>query len=209
MGSTSILRGCRVSISILVDFLDANIHHRTYGTPSFYQDHPDKDPISKLLFLRVSADKNTFRVLIPSVEGWEVTVTAHRELKLADDLPEEVPPGFGELRRDILSFGTGDDEEDGKMAVYMATTNQSRGFHVSSWIRDNPQYCDQCEAVFESSAEEMACFKRRQQRCEVYGSSEPACPSSSFKTSAHRGGEVLIISSNGRSTVRPTPESPW
>ncbi|KAK0732350.1 hypothetical protein B0T21DRAFT_260212, partial [Apiosordaria backusii] len=141
--STAFYNRFRVLISTLDDFLDANIQDRTEGVPPFYQHHPDQDPISRLLFSKVSAvdpaaDKHKFRVLIPSVEGsprcpvayityaW-ATVMAHRELKLEGDLPEEVPHGFEELRREVLSFGKGEDEEDGKMGVYMVTTYEIRG----------------------------------------------------------------------------------
>ncbi|KAK4176338.1 hypothetical protein QBC36DRAFT_387515 [Triangularia setosa] len=74
MGSTSILRGFRVSVPTLDNFPEANSQDQTEGIPPFYKDHRDQDPISKLLFSKVlavdpAADKNRFRVLITSVEG--------------------------------------------------------------------------------------------------------------------------------------------
>jgi hypothetical protein len=74
MGSTTIIRGFKVSVAVLDAFLAANNVDKTYGAPPFYEGYPDKDPISKLLFSKVSrhdpdADKNRFCVLIPSIAG--------------------------------------------------------------------------------------------------------------------------------------------
>ncbi|KAK3897074.1 hypothetical protein C8A05DRAFT_39376 [Staphylotrichum tortipilum] len=148
MGSTTILRGFKVSVATLDAFLAANDVDETYSTPPFYKQHPDGDAISRLLFSKVAqhdpaADKNRFRVLIPEVEGmahaktayvayaW-APVRAHRELKLDEDLPAEVPKGFEELRKEVLGYGEGIKDEDrvadeGKMGVYMVVTYDIRG----------------------------------------------------------------------------------
>ncbi|VBB80891.1 Putative protein of unknown function [Podospora comata] len=153
MGSTTIIRGFRLSVATLDAFLSANNVDETYGTPPFYEHHlEDKDPISKLLFFKIShfdpnADKNKFRVLIPSIEGmgraktayvayaW-AAVRAHREVKMDEDLPEEIPKGFEELRQEILSYsGKGDVEEEdevqeeGKMGIYLVVTYDIRGYY--------------------------------------------------------------------------------
>lgn len=151
MGSTTILRGFKVSVAVLDAFLAANSVYETYGTPPFYQDHPDKDPISVLLYTKITAvggtaNKEKFRVIIPSREGhnksnvayvtyaW-VTVYAHRELQLDDDLPMEVPTGFEELRKEILSFSDGIADSDkiadeGRMGLFVVYTHDIRGLYI-------------------------------------------------------------------------------
>ncbi|CAP62072.1 uncharacterized protein PODANS_5_490 [Podospora anserina S mat+] len=153
MGSTTIIRGFKLSVATLDAFLSANNVDETYGTPPFYEHHlEDKDPISKLLFSKIShfdpnADKNKFRVLIPSIEGigraktayvayaW-AAVRVHREVKMDEDLPEEIPKGFEELRQEILSYsGKGDVkeedkvQEEGKIGIYLVVTYNIRGYY--------------------------------------------------------------------------------
>jgi len=139
MGSTTILRGFKVSVAVLDAFLAANGVDETNGTPPFYKHHPDEDPISVLLYTKITkaggtADKNKFRVMIPSREGYNpsnvayvtyswATVYAHCELRLVQDLPVEVPTGFKELRMEILSFGDGIADSDkvadeGRMGLF-------------------------------------------------------------------------------------------
>ncbi|AEO60426.1 hypothetical protein MYCTH_2309624 [Thermothelomyces thermophilus ATCC 42464] len=148
MGSTTLLRGFKVSVAVLDAFLAANKVDETYGTPPFYKDHPDRDPISKLLFSKIArfdenADKNKFRVVIPSVESRDIATTAyvtyawasvvaHREVDLEHDLPAELPKGFEELRSEILSFSDKVEAkdriaDDGKIGVYLVVTYGLRG----------------------------------------------------------------------------------
>jgi hypothetical protein len=146
-GSTTLLRGFQVSVAALNAFPVANNVDETFGTPPFYNRHPDRDPISKLLLAKIArfdqkADKAKFRVIMPSVEGdtattayvtyaW-VSVEVHREVNLDHNLPAEPPKGFQELRSEILSFG---DKvaakerivDDGKMGVYLVFTYNIRG----------------------------------------------------------------------------------
>ncbi|KAK4223076.1 hypothetical protein QBC38DRAFT_373843, partial [Podospora fimiseda] len=81
---------------------------------------PNDDPISRLLYTKVSAidpaaDNMRFRVLVPSVEGDTISPVVYvayawacvkkvRELNLEEDLPAEIPKGFEELRKEILGF---------------------------------------------------------------------------------------------------------
>lgn len=157
MGSTTLLRGFKVSISTLDAFLDANGVDETYGTPPFYKDHPDKDEISKIFYAKIAqaggtADKNRFRVMIPLIEGhgkstvayvtyaW-VTVYAHREVLLDEDLPTAVPGRFEELRREILSFGQKLDDRDkiadeGKVGLFLVHTYEIRGLYIPLEMRE-------------------------------------------------------------------------
>ncbi|KAK4043379.1 hypothetical protein C8A01DRAFT_13083 [Parachaetomium inaequale] len=147
-GSTTLLRGFQVSVAVLDAFLAANKVDETFGTPPFYKDHPDHDPISKLLLAKIArfdekADKTKFRVILPSVEGDDIATTAyvtcawvsvkvHREVKLVHNLPAELPKGFEELRYEILAFGDKVAAEerivdDGEMGVYLVVTYDIRG----------------------------------------------------------------------------------
>lgn len=70
LGSTTILRGFKISITLLDAFLASNCVPETFGTPPYYCDHPDNDSISKLLYSKITeaggtADKARFRVMIP------------------------------------------------------------------------------------------------------------------------------------------------
>ncbi|KEY72362.1 hypothetical protein S7711_10405 [Stachybotrys chartarum IBT 7711] len=198
MGSTTILRGFKVSVAILDAFLAANGVDETNGTPPFYEDHPDKDPISILLYTKITmaggtANKDKFRVMIPSREGhnksnvayvtyaW-VTVYAHRELRLDNDLPMEIPTGFEELRKEILSFGDGIDDgnkvaNEGWMGLFIVYTHDIRGLYIPQEFLEQtkvPQHCDQCDAVFDDPYQ--AFDKRQQHRIAVHGSIEGRNP---------------------------------
>ncbi len=159
MGSTTIIRGFKVSVATLDAFLTANDVDETDGTPPFYQHHPDNDNISKLLLAKISqhdsdADKNKFRVLIPSIEGrgrcktayvayaW-AAVMAHREIEMDEDLPTEVPKGFMELREEILGYGKdirdeGKIADDGKLGLYVVVTYEIRGYYGVAMYLSEP-----------------------------------------------------------------------
>lgn len=165
LGSTTLLRGFMVSVSILDAFLAANRVPETFGTPPFFRDHPDNDSISKLLYSRISeaneleakstADRNRFRVVIPSRAPYNAssvayvtyawtTVYAHREVDLENDLPAAIPEGFEDLRQEILSHGDGvngvqDSDripDEGKLGVYMVYTFEIRGSFTPTELLD-------------------------------------------------------------------------
>ncbi|KAJ4397049.1 hypothetical protein N0V93_001273 [Gnomoniopsis smithogilvyi] len=201
LGSTTLLRGFKVSISVLDAFLAANCVPETFGTPPFHRDHPDNDSISKLLFSKITeygpaAVKNQFRVVIPSrapynasriayvTHAW-ATVYAHREVDLENDLPAAVPEGFEDLRQEILSHGDGvngvkDTEkipDEGKMGVYMVYTFEIRGSFTPSELLDRKktrQVCDQCNATFEDP--HHAFGMRQKHRILAHGSKEGTNP---------------------------------
>jgi hypothetical protein len=122
MGLTAILRGFKVPVAVLDRFLKANHVEPTYGyTPSYYR--PELDAGSSFLRTKlatVTGDSNT-RIFIPQVEGesksayayvayaW-VMIYAQRKLDLAEELPNRAPPGFSELRSEILGFANAGDE---------------------------------------------------------------------------------------------------
>ncbi|KAK4191134.1 hypothetical protein QBC35DRAFT_36305 [Podospora australis] len=148
MSSTTIIRGFKVSVETFDAFLRANNIDETEGIPPFYEHHPDQDPMSKLLFSKIyqhdpSADRNKFRVLLPHIEGQGRTQTAyvayawaavraHREVRLQEDLPEEIPRGFEELRQEILGYGEEEGERvagEGKLGIYLVVTFGIRGYY--------------------------------------------------------------------------------
>ncbi|KAJ4329086.1 hypothetical protein N0V84_000445 [Fusarium piperis] len=202
MGSTTLLRGLKISINTLDAFLATNGVFETYGTPPFYKDHPDKDEISKLFYTKITkaggtADKNRFRVMIPLMEGhgkstvayvtyaW-LTVYAHREVLLDEDLPIAVPQGFEELRQEILSFGENVEDRDkivdeGKMGLFLVHIYEIRGLYTTpemlEWAKTPdqvPQHCDQCDAVFDDPS--RAFVQRQLHRRDIHGSKESTCP---------------------------------
>lgn len=162
MGSTTILRGFKISVAVLDAFLAANGEDETYGTLPFYQHHPDKDRISMLLYGKISkidagADRNKFRVMIPSREGhnhstvayvtyaW-VTIYAHRELAMDKDLPITVPAGFEDLRQEVLSFcGSVPDQDrlldEGRMGLYAVHTYEIRGWYTPQELHERAKVC--------------------------------------------------------------------
>lgn len=164
LGSTTLLRGFKVSITILDAFLAANCVPETFGTPPFYRDHPDHDSISKLLHSKITdlggtAERERFRVMIPSRAPYNssrvayitycwATVYAHREIDLEHDLPAEVPDGFEDLRQEILSSGDGvglDDldkiPDEGRMGLYMVYTFEIRGSFTPVELLDRKKVC--------------------------------------------------------------------
>jgi hypothetical protein len=65
-------------------------------------------------------DNNQTRIFVPNRQGVAksthayvahayVMVFSQRQIRLAADLPERPPPGFGELRRELLGFATADE----------------------------------------------------------------------------------------------------
>lgn len=152
LGSTTLLRGFKISVTLLDAFLAANRVPETFGTPPYCRDHPHHDSTSKLLYSRFLAlggsrdvDPVRFRLVIPSrapynasrvayvTYSW-VTVFAHREVDLETDLSGDPPEAFEELRQEILSAADGmmidsSDKiaDEGKMGVYMAYTFEIRG----------------------------------------------------------------------------------
>ncbi|KAL2170737.1 hypothetical protein VTG60DRAFT_4485 [Thermothelomyces hinnuleus] len=200
-GSITILRGFKVSTAVLDAFLAANGVDETYGAPPFYYNHPDKCPISRLLYAKIAAkdpeaDRNRFRVNIPSLESYNdsvvayvsytwVTVFSHRELNMDEDLPAEVPLGFEELRQEVLSFCASVPEpqkipDEGRMGLYVVRTHDIRGLYIPQEILDRsklPQYCGRCDAVFyDDPYPYRAFYKRQLHRKDVHGCPEGTNP---------------------------------
>ncbi|KAH8679190.1 hypothetical protein BGZ61DRAFT_359378 [Ilyonectria robusta] len=204
LGSATILRGFKISVAVLDAFLCANGVDETEGCPPMSQHHPDKDPISALLYTKVSeaggtASKHKFRVMIPSREGHDhstvayvtyswLTVYAHRDLQLDDEAFAEIPTGFQELRRQVLSYvdkvSQGRISDEGRLGLFAVHTHEYRGLYNPRELIDRfnaTQYCDQCDAVFNDPQElndwnKRAWNMRQDHRAEVHGSIEGRNP---------------------------------
>ncbi|KAF7552738.1 hypothetical protein G7Z17_g4134 [Cylindrodendrum hubeiense] len=204
LGSATILRGFKISVAGLDAFLCANGVDETYGRPPMAENHPDKDTISALLYTKITeaggtASKNKFRVVIPSREGHDpstvayvtyswLTVYAHCDLRLDEDSFIQIPIGFEELRNEILSYADkvtkGGISDEGRMGLFAVHTHEFRGFSNPQELIDRfkwPQYCDQCDAVFndpEASDDwnKRAWNMRQDHRAEVHGSVEGRNP---------------------------------
>jgi hypothetical protein len=123
MGLTTILRGFKIPIVILDRFLEANSVEATYGNPPFYA-RPELDAGSKFLREKVDAiaGQTRTRIFIPEKQreiqstyayiayAW-VPPYAQRQLDLLEDLPERAPPGFADLRNELLGYSNGGAEE--------------------------------------------------------------------------------------------------
>jgi hypothetical protein len=67
-------------------------------------------------------------------------VVAHREVKMDEDLPAEVPKGFEKLRQEILGYGKdigkGDKiVDEGKLGIYIVVTYDIRGSYGDELYR--------------------------------------------------------------------------
>lgn len=123
MGLTAILRGFKIPVAILDRFLEANGVEPTYGYPPFYA-RTELDAGSKFLREKIAAvaGQTRTRIFIPQKQGhlqstyayityaW-VTAYAQRQLNLPEDLPGRAPPGFADLRSELLAYTNGEEEE--------------------------------------------------------------------------------------------------
>ena len=122
MGLVTALR-FKIPVAILDRFLEDNRVEPTYSNPPFYH-RSEPDPGSKFLRdkLHVAAGDTKTQIFMPELQGelestyayvayaW-VMVYAQRQLEPADELPDRAPPGFAELRPEMLGYANGGDVE--------------------------------------------------------------------------------------------------
>jgi hypothetical protein len=123
MGPITVLRGFNVPVAILDRFFEANRVEPTEGYPPFYHrsklDAGLKFPRERL---HAAAGDTKTRIFIPQLRGElqstyayvayaSVMVYAQRQLEPAEELPDRAPPGFAELRSEILGHADGGDQE--------------------------------------------------------------------------------------------------
>lgn len=129
MGLTTILRGFKIPIPVLDRFLEANGIDATFGFPPIYNrlplpgsDRPTLEPQSAFLRTKLAGDTNT-RIFIPNRQGLTrsthayvayayIMVLGQRQIDLVAELPDRPPPGFVELRSEMLRFAK---DEDGAL----------------------------------------------------------------------------------------------
>ncbi|KAJ4405305.1 hypothetical protein N0V82_010339 [Gnomoniopsis sp. IMI 355080] len=131
MGMTTILRGFKVPLPILNAFLLANNINESEvlcrGIPPFY-DYDSVDNVTTLLRNKVGDGDTKTRIFVPSRMGfhfassayiaydWTV-VFAQRRLS-PTELDDSPPPGFEELRKEVLSYASDGNESLADNARY-------------------------------------------------------------------------------------------
>ncbi|KAK4151565.1 hypothetical protein C8A00DRAFT_17049 [Chaetomidium leptoderma] len=182
MGLTTILRGFKVPIAVLDRFLASNAVDTTGGCPPFLTPDLDSngiplDPHSAFLRAKLAAagDNNSLaRIFIPNRRGQDscthayvahayVMVFAQRKITLAADLPDRAPPGFAELRREILGFAEegeeallrvdgmqGEEGEEPASLLYVVITEERAFPFARPFVPESVLTCEKCGAVFEA-----------------------------------------------------------
>ncbi|KAK3937998.1 hypothetical protein QBC46DRAFT_441738 [Diplogelasinospora grovesii] len=184
MGLTTILRGFKVPIAVLDRFLKSNGVEETWGFPPSLLPIPGSngspmDPQSAFLRAKLAAagDTNSLaRIFVPHRQGQArsthayvaytyVMVFGQRKINLAADLPDRAPPGFAELRREILGFAEegepgeeallqvagmqGGEGEDPASLLFVVLTDEREFPLARPFMRESDLHCDHCAAVFE------------------------------------------------------------
>ncbi|KAK4233795.1 hypothetical protein C8A03DRAFT_47736 [Achaetomium macrosporum] len=181
MGLTAILRGFKVPIAVLDRFLVSNGVEETYGIPPSLlrvpgSSVPPLDPQATFLRAKLAAagDANsTARIFIPQKQGQApssygyvayayVMVFSQRRIDLAGELPDQAPPGFAELRREILACAEegeqallqvagmhGGEGEDDASLLYIVLTDEREFPFSRPFMRESDLRCDHCAAVFD------------------------------------------------------------
>ncbi|KAK4156581.1 hypothetical protein C8A00DRAFT_30547 [Chaetomidium leptoderma] len=199
MGLTTILRGFKVPVAVLDRFFEANGLIPTYGYPPTYDPvflpgddkaFATQDPHSA--FLRTKLADNTHNqntlFFIPNREGTAMSTHAYvsyayvmvfcqRQIDVAGELPDKPPPGFAELRSEILGFATEGEEgllqvagmqpagggQDPASMLFIVVTDE-RGYPWKGpFLRKSDRCCDQCPEEFDSW------ISLREHRKEVHG----------------------------------------
>lgn len=157
MTLTTILRGFKVPLHVLDAFLIANgIRSETErlcaGFPPLYNDHKGPDALTQLLRSK-AGDANKTQLFIPYKMGFDlashayiaydwIMIFAQRRIK-ADELSEIPPPGFEELRREILSYAGPEhllvDDNVYQNALYIVSTDERT--YVPQELRERELVC--------------------------------------------------------------------
>ncbi|KAG7294207.1 hypothetical protein NEMBOFW57_004277 [Staphylotrichum longicolle] len=115
MGLTTILRGFNTPVAVPDRFLEANGVKPTFGYAPIYDfpalpgvDGPPLDPQSTYMGSRVGGGEtgNLKRIFVPNRHGFTKSTHAYLKINLAADLPDQPPPRFRELRREVLGHAT-------------------------------------------------------------------------------------------------------
>ncbi|KAK4238485.1 hypothetical protein C8A03DRAFT_43759 [Achaetomium macrosporum] len=163
---TVILRGFKVPISVLNRFLASNGVEEIDGTPPrlFYlpgEPPTVLDPQSACLRAKLVPAGDTdsrARLFIPQPQGQSrstygyvayayTQVYIERMIDSARELPDQAPPGFAELRREILGFA---EEGEEPLLLLFSVITDDREFPLEgTFMRQSYLRCDDCAAVFD------------------------------------------------------------
>ncbi|KUI72098.1 hypothetical protein VM1G_08045 [Cytospora mali] len=160
----AIIRGLKVRIPVLDRFFAANGVEETYGIVPVY--HIDPDEHSQLLRSKVGGSDSRTRIFIPHkttynesnfayvAYAWDL-VHAQKEIVL-DGLPTDPPAGWASLTEGIMSFSTGEDDDQwkeaghGKMGLFIVVSENRHILPPSVKKRNTrPVLCDLCTATFD------------------------------------------------------------
>ncbi|KAK3291463.1 uncharacterized protein B0H64DRAFT_246201 [Chaetomium fimeti] len=191
MGLTTILRGFKVPVAILDRFLEANGVTPTFGYPPTYhrgslpgeENLPTLDPQPAFLRARLAAtpagaadtaNQNT-HIFIPNRQSMGMCTHAYvsyayimvfgqREIDVVNELPDKAPPGFAELRSEILGFAEEGEEallavagmqpaseaQDPASMLFIVLTDERQYPWKGPFLRESDRRCDQCAEEFEN-----------------------------------------------------------
>ncbi|KAK4155282.1 hypothetical protein C8A00DRAFT_13664 [Chaetomidium leptoderma] len=175
MGLITSLRGFKVPIAVLDRFLVSNGVEETWGSPPSLFRIPGSnasplDPQSAFLRSRLAAESQV-RIFIPYRRGEPesayayvayafVMVFGQRHIDLAAELPDQAPPGFVELRREVLGYAQEGEEaslqaagmqgEDAASSFFILLTETREMPLERPWVRESDVRCDHCAAFFEN-----------------------------------------------------------
>ncbi|KAH6848224.1 hypothetical protein B0I37DRAFT_446329 [Chaetomium sp. MPI-CAGE-AT-0009] len=187
MGLTTLLRGFKVPIVVLDRFLASHgVQETEHSPPLLFRGRggmsaatQNVDPQSALLRARLAASNpdldpaslDALRLFVPHRRGQDpsaygyvahtfVMVFGQRCVDLAVELPEQAPPGFAALRREILGFATEDEQALLRVAGMQDPRAESKFFVVVTdgrelqlerpFVRESDLRCQKCAVEFET-----------------------------------------------------------
>ncbi|KAK4245708.1 hypothetical protein C7999DRAFT_33923 [Corynascus novoguineensis] len=145
MGLTVILRGFKVPIAVLDRFLASNGVEETNGTPP------------RLFYLPGECTTDHARSTYGYVAYAYIMVYSQRMIDHPRDLPEQAPPSFAELRREILGFlqvrgVQGAEGKVGANLLFIVVTDEREFPLEGTFMRQLPKSdlrCNCCTAIFD------------------------------------------------------------
>ncbi|KAK4139050.1 uncharacterized protein C8A04DRAFT_16209 [Dichotomopilus funicola] len=186
MPITTVLRGFKIPIPVLDRFLESNGVYPTEGIPPIYDrvlarpdpNIPTIDPFVALIRSKLTSfspeaaasfHNQNAHVFIAEHGGLPrakhayvayayLMVFAQRQLDLARDLPEQAPPGWRELREEMMGFATAEDEglmnspgvqatverQDSATGLFVVSTEERDFPETEHSFRDSDRKCNVC-----------------------------------------------------------------
>ncbi|KAH6867386.1 hypothetical protein B0T10DRAFT_534263 [Thelonectria olida] len=143
MSVTTTIRRFKISVETFDAFLSVNGINETDGAPRFFHDHPDDDPVAALLYSRIAkaggtANKKKFHLITPLRKRFTLSRVAYVTYAWLN----EIPKGFKELRKEILSYGKEEPLEinkipnNGEIRIYTVYTDEPYRTYFSNNIKD-------------------------------------------------------------------------